>query len=346
MSVEGSVKRQTGRFDLLDIARFLCAGWVLVYHYIYTYAHIENAEVIPAFLLPISKYGYMGVEFFFIISGFVIAFSSRGKSPLQFFESRFFRIWPTFLICMTATALILHITGVRALGLVEYLANVTILPSYLGVKPYDGVYWTLAYEIFFYAIVFALILCRVRHFERVLLAAGPVLLILLSLFALSEASYLALFLIGMGFFNLSQGRDVLLAIISVTAMMVLATIGAYVRAEALGFDGFVGATVLVALFAIFALLTLGPLSTAKVRYARDIGLVTYPLYLLHSKIGTTLADNFGSTGAVGAKLMAVTVFMIFLSWIVSRMDLLIVQGPIRSLYRTRMNTLLPAAAQK
>lgn len=339
MSLEGSVRKQVGRFDLLDIARFLCAAWVLLYHYVYTYGVIDHGRSVAALPGLISQYGYMGVEFFFIISGFVIAYSSRGKTALQFFESRFFRIWPIFVVCMSATALVLHLSGERPFDPVDYLANLTVMPAYLGVQPYEGVYWTLTYEIFFYSIVFVLILLRVRRFDKVMLIAGPMVLLGMALLLMWEASYLSLFLIGMAFYTLTQGSDRGVALVSLVLMIPLATYGAWFRGEELGNNGLLAGAIMIAMFLIFALLTLSPLAGISLKRARDIGLVTYPLYLLHSRIGTMLMDSFGSEATWAIWVCGIGVAMVLASWLISRLDSLIVQKHLRSFYRTSLHRL-------
>ena len=50
----------------------------------------------PSFpeLTPIAWVGWVGVEIFFELSGFVIAYSAEGASAFVFFRSRFFRLMP------------------------------------------------------------------------------------------------------------------------------------------------------------------------------------------------------------------------------------------------------------
>src|SRR5678809_520447 len=60
------------RFPELDLLRFLAAGAVMLFHY--TYLGPKNHEWSASFpaLSEIFKYGYLGVDVFFILSGFVI----------------------------------------------------------------------------------------------------------------------------------------------------------------------------------------------------------------------------------------------------------------------------------
>ena len=336
--MEVSAKRAGQRYDLVDIARFLCAFWVMLFHYVYTYATVQNGLEAPAALTGIARYGYMGVDFFFIISGFVIAYSSVGKTAMQFFESRFFRIWPTFVICMTASALVLHLSGARSVSLVEYLVNLTVVPAYLGVKPIDGVYWTLAYEIFFYAIVFVFVLFRAQNFQSHIMIYGSLLLLALSPFMLNETSYLALFVIGIAFQALTDTqRRRLVPITAIAGMGALAVAGAYVRAINLGFDGMTGAVILAILIGVFGILVLADRAQVRIGWARAAGLITYPLYLLHSKIGETAFDALALQNIWPMVLILVVAVMIAASYAVSIFDQKYIQGPVRKMYRKWAN---------
>jgi peptidoglycan/LPS O-acetylase OafA/YrhL len=53
-------------------------------------------------LAPWARYGFLGVPIFFIISGYVIAYSAE-RTAAAFAIARVSRIYPTFLFCMTLT---------------------------------------------------------------------------------------------------------------------------------------------------------------------------------------------------------------------------------------------------
>jgi peptidoglycan/LPS O-acetylase OafA/YrhL len=58
-------------------------------------------------------WGRFGVEIFFVISGFVIAFSASQSSLAHFISSRFFRLFPTAAICATFTFFALWVADAR-----------------------------------------------------------------------------------------------------------------------------------------------------------------------------------------------------------------------------------------
>ncbi len=159
------------RLELLDAARFLAAVSVMLFHY--TFNGVRNGKIssISAFdqLADVTKYGYLGVEFFFIVSGFVIAFSYKGRTAGQFLTSRVVRIFPIFWAGVLFTTLVSLRFGVNgmAVTLPQVLANFTLVPQVFGYGFVDGVYWTLVYECFFYAIIFGLMfVCGTQAVDR------------------------------------------------------------------------------------------------------------------------------------------------------------------------------------
>nr|WP_275554988.1 acyltransferase family protein [Mixta sp. Marseille-Q2659] len=78
---------KTNRVELIDYLRLIAALGVILFHY--TFNGIDNGKIssisqIPA-LTQFTKFGYLGVELFFMISGYVIFFSAKKKAfPASF----------------------------------------------------------------------------------------------------------------------------------------------------------------------------------------------------------------------------------------------------------------------
>lgn len=149
------------RLALLDYARFFAALSVVLFHYFYS--GINNGKVSSideTWFSDIASYGHFGVQFFFIISGYVIFFSLKNKSAASFMKSRLKRLYPTYWIAIIFTAFFSYLWGQgtdMSVTLKQVLINFTMLQQFIGVQNVDGVYWTLFYEIIFYAIVFLIL---------------------------------------------------------------------------------------------------------------------------------------------------------------------------------------------
>ena len=148
----------------IDVLRFGAALSVLIFHLgfyswasdysttAHAFGHVARFE----FLTPWTWFGWVGVEVFFVISGFVIANSANASTPMAFFRGRVVRLYPAALVgALVSLAALVFIVGdpIRSL-------TVPFLKSFL-LYPYgpwiDGVYWSLAVEIAFYFLIFILL---------------------------------------------------------------------------------------------------------------------------------------------------------------------------------------------
>lgn len=136
-------------FAPLDVVRFFAAFWVMSFHYFY-----QNETSIHWY-----RYGALGVQLFFIISGFVIVQSLKGKSLKEFAIGRFIRLYPLFWILCTVTFIITFlIPHSNPVHFTEYLLSMTMLgnqfDNFIGyTRLVDAAYWTLAVELIFYVAI-------------------------------------------------------------------------------------------------------------------------------------------------------------------------------------------------
>src|SRR6185295_16528642 len=94
-----------------------------------------------------TRLGAAGVDLFFVISGFIMATCTGGRSASEFLADRAWRIYPLWLIAVVPW---LFMAPVSLLGIVRSL---TLWPVYGHhyVDPALGVGWTLSFELLFYA---------------------------------------------------------------------------------------------------------------------------------------------------------------------------------------------------
>src|SRR6202035_4696902 len=110
------------------------------------------ADVLYPSAADFTWFGWVGVEIFFVISGFVIANSASKSSPVEFLIGRALRLYPAVWICATATLIVLVFAHGSSSEFVRpYIRAMLIYPRGPWI---DGIYWTLATEIVFYALVF------------------------------------------------------------------------------------------------------------------------------------------------------------------------------------------------
>ena len=119
-------------------------------------------------MYPLVSMGQTGVTFFFMLSGFVLAWSMNpNTSRGQFYWRRFARIWPLHALTAGA-AVVLAFASQGDQSLPRLLASLLLVQAWLGdqqwVYAYNGVSWSLSCEAFFYA-VFPFLAVRLARLE-------------------------------------------------------------------------------------------------------------------------------------------------------------------------------------
>ncbi|WP_169802332.1 acyltransferase family protein [Hydrogenophaga flava] len=155
----------TGHVHGIDLLRFLAALSVVLFHFSLfgaaapTYG-ATGADAAFAFLPGAVSAGWIGVQFFFVLSGYVIAQSALGVSWQGFAMKRAVRILPALWICATLSLLVRVAAGEPLPErLLDWLRTVLLSPK----GPYiDGVVWTLVVEAVFYALVCAALALQQR----------------------------------------------------------------------------------------------------------------------------------------------------------------------------------------
>ncbi len=158
------------RLDGVEAARGVAALLVVLYH---AALHVEGNVPGSAILRGLPHFGHAGVDFFFVLSGFIISFVHRadlGRPDRlgHYLERRFTRVFPFYWLVLGFSLLgiwLLHRSQFP--GLREIFSNVFLLPQ--AEDKIVGGAWTLVYEIMFY-VVFAIGICS-RWIGAVVLCA-------------------------------------------------------------------------------------------------------------------------------------------------------------------------------
>ncbi|HEV2097779.1 MAG TPA: acyltransferase [Stellaceae bacterium] len=152
----------------IQLLRAIAATAVIVAHVQYDFGHRQSLP----FLLPSWLGGFgAGVHLFFVISGFIMVYSSerlfgRPGGSVEFLSRRIARIVPIY---WTVTTLMLGYDLARGFAAADTSMSL-VINSYLFIPfprpsgemgPLYGVGWTLNYEMFFY-VIFSISLLATR----------------------------------------------------------------------------------------------------------------------------------------------------------------------------------------
>jgi peptidoglycan/LPS O-acetylase OafA/YrhL len=329
--------------------RGIAALSVIIGHYLGTFwkltdavaglTGIVRAPVVPPVFVELVisspvNLGAFGVALFFLISGFVIPLSFQTYGRLDFLVARFFRIYPTYWIGLSASLLVLVI-GVGLQGVPFPHSAVEVLFGYLigmrdivFVKSVDGVVWTIEIELKFYLIC-ALIAPWLREGSLKVFWIPCVLLVIACTlgavlipsatattlyFALLSAPYLLFMFIGVAFNFLYRGKlQAPAAGLAVLGMMLM--FGVAQHFNFLAYDAFLLS--FAAAVAVFA---------AAMRFPKIIGSIpligfwadiSYPLYVVHGLTGyvlieVLLARGIGPWPAILIAFTVVTILAVVL----------------------------------
>lgn len=311
------------RLALLDYARFFAALSVVIFHWFYN--GITNGKVTTiekTWFSDVASYGHFGVQFFFIISGYVIFFSLKNKGATSFMKSRLKRLYPTYWVAIIFTTFFAYIWGQgtdMAVTLKQVLVNFTMLQQFIGVQNVDGVYWTLFYEVIFYAIVFLILLFG--DFKKLLafLVIWPILIIAANVFSngfLIFNLYFSFFVIGAMFALLKNGH--IKKSIALSTLILAACAGFYQMYQA-GImkenNIVVVALIYAAMLSFFAILNVDRFRKINLPYAQDIGGMTYPIYLIHAHFGYMALNQFATPENQTLIYSLLLIIVLSLSWI-------------------------------
>jgi exopolysaccharide production protein ExoZ len=150
--------------------------------------HVAPLFGVSAADLDNPRFGMVGVDLFFVISGFIMVYTTGRKplTPASFLVDRAIRVVPLYW-AVTAVYFVLGLTHFAAFKALQPTFG-TLLKSLLfipyvnpkgGINPLLYVGWTLNYEMFFYVIFALSLLVRSVGLRVGLMAAGFAGLVLL-----------------------------------------------------------------------------------------------------------------------------------------------------------------------
>ncbi len=160
------------RLPALTSLRFFAAFHVVIFHF-----QAMQVFLGPSWFQKLSSIGYVGVSFFFVLSGFILVYTYAGRPMIlkDFWRARFARIYPAYAFSLLVTAPFFffavltmnipffawakaHLKFVSVL--VVSLLQAWVPPAALS---WNAVAWSLSVEAFFYLLFPFLLLFFVRR---------------------------------------------------------------------------------------------------------------------------------------------------------------------------------------
>ncbi|MFI1935591.1 acyltransferase family protein [Streptomyces purpureus] len=142
------------RLESLTGLRFVAAALVFAFHASFE-GFFADERIGRPVAFALSKAGWVGVSFFFVLSGLVMALSARpGDSAARFWRRRAARIYPSHLLTTLAALALALAFGASALDAAGIWPQLLLVQSWsLRPEIYAGgnpVSWSLACEAVFY----------------------------------------------------------------------------------------------------------------------------------------------------------------------------------------------------
>ena len=294
------------RLTTVDCLRGLAASAVVWFHMT---AGGGNAQA-PAWVPMSGSQGWLGVEVFFVISGFVIPFAlHRAHYQLigfgRFLLRRIIRLDPPYFASIALTMALGYastaVPGFRGqppgYSLPLVLSHIAYLNSFLGFRPINVVYWSLSIEFQYYLLIgllFPLIASRHRAARiATFVALGAAALAVPSLLLVFH--WFFLFALGILAFYL---RARLLTVAEYAVGVGLAAWGTYATLGEITAVLGVATTLLIAFVTFRSGLLL------------FLGDISYSLYLIHVPIGGRIVNAATRVrlGPTAATLVPLTAF--------------------------------------
>ncbi|MGK5732826.1 acyltransferase family protein [Streptomyces sp. URMC 124] len=323
------------RLYVLDGLRIIAALMVVAFHLLAYDGTGWTTSVkghFPSTYL-LSYYGWLGVQLFFLISGFVICMSCWGKRVGDFAISRVTRLYPAYWFAVLVTALSLWLLpGVRDVPTLSNLAvNLTMLQDAMGVDRVDSVYWSLWVEVRFY-LLFVLVAWKGITYRRLVifclgwavagLFAAKVDNELLTMVVMPEHCWY--FIAGIALYLIYRFKPNALLWTIVAGCFLLGQ--HFLVAAHRSNQYYAGykaplwpALILLAgIFAVMAAVAVGLTNSITWRWLPTAGTLTYPLYLLHEDIGWIFIRHTERRLHPYVIVAILIVGLLIVSWLVHR----------------------------
>jgi len=332
------------RVNILDGLRVIAIVMVILYHYYSRYYGIHYSY--PINTKNVFHFGYLGVELFFIISGFVITLTlDKSKNMLDFLKKRIIRLWPAMFICSLLTFVFMLFFDHQFLFSGSHnfknllISNTFISPNLINwifgtrFSYIDGAYWSLWVEISFYFIVSVLYFISKKNLMRnygmfaiffviihFLFISDSGKMFMISILTENQYSIIRKFVIIFNIMEMGLWFYIGMQLLEMFRYkkirnLVLFSLFFLIQTLLLGF----GKETLVFCFIVYIILIMFIYLPQYLRFLESpimskLGICSYSVYLIHENIGVFVINKLspylgGGNWVVGLVLLAV--FFIF-----------------------------------
>jgi peptidoglycan/LPS O-acetylase OafA/YrhL len=282
------------RYEELDCLRGLAALAVVLFHFTYGYDFGLKIMSENKFYF---KYGNLGVQMFFLISGFVIFMTlEKTKKAKDFLVSRFSRLYPAYWASIITTIVVTTLLSVPwQKGMFEFMqvaVNFTMFQFWFKIKDVDGAYWTLAVELTFYAIMFFIFLIKKIKYITWICLLWLALSVCFTAIEIPYGKYIKAILIlqfaplfvgGIVFYLLkSKPKNVFLHMLVFSSLSTECYLLYQLNSD------FIVYCIVASFYVIFYLFIYDKLEFISNKILVFLGSISYSLYLIHENIGLGL----------------------------------------------------------
>ena len=152
-----AANRPSGRLPEMNWIRGFAALMIMLYHYTSLYSDFFSTQ----WLVKIDR-GWGAVSTFYVLSGFLTVCSLKNSERvLNYVWKRIKRLYPAYWVCIVLTAVSMYFfLPSRSKDIRTIAINFTMLQWVFGVADVDAAYWTMQFELKFYAFIAILLLIR------------------------------------------------------------------------------------------------------------------------------------------------------------------------------------------
>lgn len=278
------------RYPQIDVLRGIAAVSVCFFH-------LTGSSGLSTASGQLGKFGYLGVEMFFVISGFIIPYSMylkkyRTSQFGSFMLKRLLRINPPYVAIIIFTLLMIFITKREILPSFESLFyHFFYINTFVGHESISPVFWTLIIE-FQYYIFIGLFYFIISHKSVPAFVAFTQLILIANILMPNSNSligWFGLFVLGIILFRFEHGMlstYLFFALVIETAAVIVYKNGIY--------ESLAGLLSL----ACIHLIKINNKSMA-LKSLLFLGTISYSLYLVHWEFGRALVAITRHIPAVG-----------------------------------------------